>query len=517
MDENMIRSWRQDLAKELALLVGHRPYQTSEGWPSLLTVVVSERQGRYWNHEAMLEAYRGISRLVTDERAPIDAESVRLFLTGYQAYRQILPSIKMLEYKYVESATKARLYTLPIYISLAEGCMSNFMRLIVRLIDSVSTANYGGQDQLKQLINVLEKHGFVQIAGSIDSDLRNAINHGGVYVQNDGREITYTYKHGGERYEKTVSTGEVEHKLRRALDVASALVIALVCLLSENMDISALEDSDDAFLRNNLAGIEMSDAICQCSYTSEVPRIRQVNFTFDIVKNDETYVFSQTEHMLKKAYMLLGQYNQYLISFNNTNLLKNFFRATREEIEKHLVIGEKSGNLIARIAKRRDVMWSKPNVEASDAEKLEYYRFPVFESSDYSVYEIEDASLGDRKRIRATVYVGDIDDKSTLVNIVDKSIKWLRALMNPPSPATEVKHGDMDADCVYFNVYHHDLRSSRELAVDNENFICMVEYSCRKQFELPERNGFLKWLYSNKEIRGRTKIFWREKWFVVAS
>ena len=148
MDEAVIMAWRRELVDELTHLFGYEPCQSDEGWPSLLTSVVIERQGRYWSHSAAIEIYRGVSRLM-EEGASIDAESIRLFLTGYQAYRQIAPTIKMLDYKYVEPATRVRLYCLPIYVSLEEGCMSNFMRLIVRLIDSVSEKDYSTQDELR--------------------------------------------------------------------------------------------------------------------------------------------------------------------------------------------------------------------------------------------------------------------------------------------------------------------------------------------------------------------------------
>lgn len=62
-----------------------------------------------------------------------------------------------------------------------------------------------------------------------------------------------------------------------------------------------------------------------------------------------------------------------------------------------------------------------------------------------------------------------------------------------------VVHGEMEADCVYLNVYR-DLRSrDRALLERNENFVCMVEYCPKLEFRLPDNNNFIAYLYRNSE------------------
>lgn len=111
--------------------------------------------------------------------------------------------------------------------------------------------------------------------------------------------------------------------------------------------------------------------------------------------------------------------------------------------------------------------------------------------------------------LSANVYVGNTADRDQILDIISRSIDWMKHLENCPSPKAPTKHGAVEADCVYFNVYHHDHRKQRELYPKNTNFICKVEYCSQRGFELAEKNGFISWIYKNKEVRGNTRIYWR--------
>lgn len=498
-----------DLFQEVEMLVGVTPDQPYTGWFSQLCTIVSERQGRYWNRDCFRETYSCLKGLTDNQDAFFDAESLRYFLTSFQAYRQVISIIRMLDYKYIETTTKTRLYVLPIYITLVEGCISNIMRLIVSMLNNVADSDYSNIDHLRQLSDVLNKNGFAQLANSADINLRNAINHGGVYIENDGNEIIYNYKIGKERIEKTISSGELCRMLYRALDIAGSSIIAIIFLMGETPNSSDLLTCDDVFLRNSLAGIALSDLGCQSVYTSEVERIKQVNLTFEVDCTEQDYIFKEAERILIGAYSALSSYDSFFVSFNSSRLIKNFFKATRADIDGHIDAGSVSGDLLERIAKNRNYLWMARNDAVEEPERLEFYSFPQFESKEYSIYEVEDVSLDDRKRLSANVYVGNTANRDQILDIISRSIDWMKHLENCPSPKTPTKHGAVEADCVYLNVYHHDYRKQRELYPKNTNFICKVEYCSQRGFELAEKNGFISWIYKNKEARGNTRIYWR--------
>lgn len=73
------------------------------------------------------------------------------------------------------------------------------------------------------------------------------------------------------------------------------------------------------------------------------------------------------------------------------------------------------------------------------------------------------------------------------------------------------KHGLMEADSLYINVYKKDYRRNKELIHNNENFVCFVDYNSverttLKSGGLPERI----WNKLHHEKIGNLEIAWRE-------
>ena len=55
----------------------------------------------------------------------------------------------------VSSEIKTRLYRIPTYTSILEGCLANFFRVIASLLGQALGKDYSVQNTLGQLINVL--------------------------------------------------------------------------------------------------------------------------------------------------------------------------------------------------------------------------------------------------------------------------------------------------------------------------------------------------------------------------
>src|SRR5699024_12470217 len=88
---------------------------------------------------------------------------------------------------------KTRLYRIPTYISIVEGCLSNLFRVITLLLDQTTTKDYKTQNKLSPLCTVLKNNDFELLVRDVDVDVRHAINHGGVvYKIVDGRSEEHT-------------------------------------------------------------------------------------------------------------------------------------------------------------------------------------------------------------------------------------------------------------------------------------------------------------------------------------
>ena len=79
-----------------------------------------------------------------------------------------------------------------------------------------------------------------------------------------------------------------------------------------------------------------------------------------------------------------------------------------------------------------------------------------------------------------------------------------------------VKHGTVEADALYINVYRHDTRRSKELMINNDNFVCFVDWNLSGHTTL--KNGGLPqmiWQQFSHEQIGKMSIAWREKSYSI--
>lgn len=177
------------------------------------------------------------------------------------------------------------------------------------------------------------------------------------------------------------------------------------------------------------------------------------------------------------VYNRYSDYDQYMISFNSERLQSSWIRFTNAEVGQMLSDSANFEKVIKQVMDRRDsVVWT-PSTEKVDLNEIKYFRFPNYKNEIYSINHIEDASIENRKRLKAHLYIGDIDTREEIIKIIRESIDWVKNLKNVPSPTFPIKNGEMEADSVYLNVYREDTRKSKTILPSNKNFICKVDYN----------------------------------------
>lgn len=160
---------------------------------------------------------------------------------------------------------------------------------------------------------------------------------------------------------------------------------------------------------------------------------------------------------------------------------------------------------------RNDFIIFEPSTEAIDLTEVKYFCFPNHTTDKYKINNIQDASTEERKRLKAHLFIGDIENKQEILEVITNAIDWLKSIKNPPSPTIQQKHGLMKADALYINVYKKDNRTNKEMFPSNENFICFVDYNSVGKTTL--KNGGLPESIWNKlyhEIIDNIEIAWRE-------
>ncbi|WP_042360487.1 hypothetical protein [Geomicrobium sp. JCM 19055] len=102
-----------------------------------------------------------------------------------------------------------------------------------------------------------------------------------------------------------------------------------------------------------------------------------------------------------------------------------------------------------------------PSDEEIDLNEIKFYIYPSIDAKRYSVRNVENASIENRKRFRANVYIGDEGEKSNIIGFIQEAVDWVKELRNMPIPSIRTKNGKMEADSVYLNVYRKDNRNDR--------------------------------------------------------
>ena len=209
-----------------------------------------------------------------------------------------------------------------------------------------------------------------------------------------------------------------------------------------------------------------------------------------------------------QIYPFYPQYEQYYIFFNNPRLLITWVRIKGEEISGIISRKQEMDEAIDR----GDVIISPPSTEDIDLQEMKFFRFPNYQDENIKINNVEDASLEERKRLKAHLFIDEITDKNEILDAIKNALNWIKILKNPPSPKTIVKHGTMEADSIYMNVYKYDNRRNKNLYPNNENFVCMVDYNLNGKTTI--KHGGVPVNFWNSyfhEKIGNLSIAWRSK------
>ena len=122
-----------------------------------------------------------------------DENVFNYFLMGYNAYCQISETMMDLRNFNLSQEMRTRLYRLPIYTSILESCLSNFLRVIATLTGQSLGKDYSAQNTLGQLMDVIRANGYSKIDQYVNVNLRNAINHGKVLLKKNPADLMCFY------------------------------------------------------------------------------------------------------------------------------------------------------------------------------------------------------------------------------------------------------------------------------------------------------------------------------------
>ena len=142
----------------------------------------------YWKREVAEEVDKLLSTYINNE--------IEQFLKGFEnssteffesirAYENITKTISEIRNVAFEESFKTRLFRNPIFGQICEDFLMNLYRVLKNIINEYTDKDYSNLNTLGQIIPCLVKNGFTK-SSSVNLDLRNAVNHGNVFVDGDG-------------------------------------------------------------------------------------------------------------------------------------------------------------------------------------------------------------------------------------------------------------------------------------------------------------------------------------------
>lgn len=486
----------------------------------ILNRIITTDPCSYWNIPVYKQVHELLEDLYTNhsDSLEIDEITFEYFLMGYNSYTQISEMILDLRNFNISQEIKTRLYRLPIYTSIIESCLSNFSRVITSLTGKAKNKDYTKQSTLGQLVNILNANGYNEITKNINVNLRNAINHGKVAVKkNQNGDILcfyYVENHTPKYTELTVY--EFDKIIDSVFDTASAVLLALSIFINKHIKLLTRDTYNSQYIEFSLLAMKLSIPGIYCRSISNIAGNKQLNIDIEIQNTDRGYIAQIATAMAILVFDHYKNYDRYMFSFSNPRMNTGWIRYTNEEVFDMYNKIKSFDSILKSVISRHDCIVFEPSTEVIDLNEVKYFCFPNCRTDKYKINNLRDVSTENLKRLKANLFIGDIRNKEDIIEIIKSAINWLKDIKNPPSPTTKQKHGSVQADSLYINVYKEDCRTNKEIIPNNENLVCFVDYNLTGITVL--KNGGLPENIWNKFYHERIENFeiaWRESYYLT--
>lgn len=481
----------------------------------ILDKILTSNLCSYWSTSVYRQVYELMEDLYNkhSETLEIDEIIFEYFLMGYNSYSQLSEILSDLSNFNISQEIKTRLYRLPTYTSIVESCLSNFLRVIALLTGKAINKDYTSQNTLGKLVTVIDANGYDEITKNINVNLRNAINHGKVELNRGttGDIICFYYveKHISKCIE--LSVYEFDNIIDSTFDTASGVLLGLSLFINKHIELLNINTVKRGYANFSLLAMQLSMPGIYCRSIRDTGNNKQLNVDIEIQNTDRGYIGEIATLMAILVFDHYKEYEQYMFSFSNPRMITGWIRYTKQEIIDMYTQKKSFDVVLKSVINRNDFIIFEPSTEVIDLTEVKYFCFPNHTTDKYKINNIQDASLEERKRLKAHLFIGDVEDKQEIIGIINNAIDWLKGIKNPPSAMMKQKNGLMEADSLYINVYKKDYRKNKELIPNNDNFICFVDYNSVGRTTL--KSGGLPesiWNKLHHEKIGNLEIAWRE-------
>lgn len=437
----------------------------------------------YFNRSVKDEVLYNLSNLFLQDNEKFSNaffEHQNNFFSAINLYNHILETYNEFDDVTFDESTKIKIYYLPIITQLMEFCLNHLYRFVLYVSDDfITDKTYKDQNKLGALKSSLNKLNY-KFLTDIDVNLRNAISHGQVEINEN--EIIYSYKEQKTREEvsKTIKSYELENIKNSLFDIASGCILGIIQVLTNNniinekfilsIDENATQEYVKLFLHNENIRVK--------TFSKDMVGTTQLYLHIDIKNiNDKNQIIHLLILIGKILYIVFPQFERYfikythpysiggIISFKNSQL----YEMSQEELVTRLddYLSKESAILI-------------PDIQNTNLDNRSYkfQIFPKISKKEWEVIQIKDISIDGTKRFDVKIIVEDKSiSKEAVEAILFQAVKQIRIIENKYNPITKIKYGKVEADVVCMSIFFKSTkRKPYSLLKSNEDFICTVNY-----------------------------------------
>lgn len=474
-------------------------------------------QLKHWNKEVFSFSQKKIQEVENvigeNQMQATLLSSFHLLVAAYQNLLDIEEKIILMNRFKGNEEIKVKIFAISIYNDLLNNVFGELLKIFIEF-ESVKDGKNLFQKTLTPQIELLSssKRGYEKITNLANSNIRNAVSHGGVKV--NGSKIMFSYRQGKQHLQHEITVYEFKDSLLQLFDGTSAVILSWFGYLCEKnityneiYENDAVQD-DTSFFFEKLCMSTLQttcDKIYQIDVNNQDEKRQHVNVEFigvDLDIDSRLFLGICTAERIFNLRKLALE-DTIMVSFNSPKIITSFFNIDCS------VINELSNGMID-IQEATRVIWNSNNIlmfPINDEERNEFednFRFyQDIESDDYYITEIEDISNDDKKRFKAVAYLKRAKRPNHVKSAVSEIIDKLKSLENYGFSSHRVKHGKMNADIIYLVLYKKEVRrgKDRSLLPNNDNFIVQIQYDVDMNFPIKNQiiNKYLKKRYE-KEI-----------------
>ena len=467
---------------------------------------------KYFDKDIFLKTIDKFDELISNCTIEISDDMLECYFLGLNTYEQITEVINDFSKLNFSSEIKNRQYRIPTYTSLAEGCLANLYRFFAKLINQTVSKDYSNITNLNTLCEMLISNGWDFVTGDLNISIRNAINHGKVIFQENGKKIKFLYSSNRQIQSIELADYDFENLINSIYDLVSSLVLSISYFLNKYHHIIQINLKDENYLSYQYLSMILSKPSVRFKCIYGLSENRQLNMDIVVENYDRGFLSQLSFILLSIVYSYHCNFGKYLLGISGERLQGGWFILNNDQINGILERRYELSDVYRTAIKDRNVMIWEPSTEQIDLQEIKYFRFPNYICEEYIISNVADASLPERKRLRCDLFIGEVKAKEKIVEIINQALGWVKSLKNVDSPTLHHKNGTMEADSIYMHVYRLDGRKNKEIMPNNSNFVCYVDYNVNGETTLVN-GGLPKFIWEKlyHEKKGDSIISWREQ------